>query len=172
MGVSVSASMHLGFPVTHDDFWQLTEHEGALACPNGHTDGAAEGKFCRECGGQFARRTGTTAAPSEGLRALAEELGTEPHELVDPDPDVWPEAEIDGLGIFCCDGYGDADTEEEDYAFGKGLACTGDISHMEGGESIALSDMRVFLARVEHIRDRLGLKDREIHLYLCSTCSY
>ncbi len=172
MSASASSFVYLGFPVTHDDFWDVAEHQGALACPKGHTAGAAEGKFCRECGGAFGRRTRRTKTPAEGFRRYCEEIGKAPRDLVDPDPDAWGDHELDGLEVFCCDGYGDADTDEQDHALGKLLAGTGDITHGEGGESLAVSDMRVYLARLEHVRDRLGLRDREIRLYLCSSCSY
>lgn len=173
MGASAHASLHVGFEVTHDDFWEIRRHtDDHLSCPEGHTEGAEEGRHCSECGGKFGRRSSRSAVPVEGLRRLAGELGKEPHDLVDPDPDTWPDGSLDGLDVFCCDGYSDHDTEEKSHALGLRLASSGDILHMEGGDAVAVDKLNAAVDKVTEVRDRLGLTDRPVCVFLLASCSY
>jgi len=174
MGASAHASVHVGFEIGHDDFWQTWEvTDDHLSCPAGHTRGARRGKHCSECGGKFDHQTRETVEPTGKFAAFCEARKIRPADAVAADPEAWGEGdELAGLAVFCCDGYSDADTPEESHALGVRLAATGDILHMEGGDAVPADKVASAVATVAAVRDELGLGERPVRVYLLASCSY
>ena len=173
MGVSAHASLRVGFEVTHDDFWETWEHtDDFLSCPEGHTEGAKKGKHCSDCGAKFDFQKRETTGPTENFKKFCESIGAPPASSIPPDEDEWTEGGVDGLDVFCSDGYSDADTEETSWALGLHIARTGDILHMEGGDAVPFDKALAAVKKVETVRNSLGLQDRPVHVFLLGSCSY
>jgi hypothetical protein len=186
MSVSSSAKVIIGFEVLHEDFWDEKESkDDFVSCENGHK-GGQEGKFCSECGEEFAYQehneivcnpnfakfVGDSDPEGKAGEAWNPSICRSTEDQFGSGSDCWP----DGFDLYCADQVSGSDDEDEVRVIGMAPLKVGDIG---GGGSWGnskdntLDEKQIdhYIGEARDLANKLGI-DRPPMLYLACHCSY